>query len=344
MAMPPRRSAGHDESDLHVASAETAIVGAGMAGLALARALAGNGRRVVVFDKGRGVGGRMSTRRDGPHAFDHGAQYFTARGPRFLEQVQGWCDAGVAAEWRARFVALDGGRVGADPRPGPRFVGVPGMNEVLRELGRGLDVRFDLRVSALVRHEARWRLRSAEGDELGAFARVVVAVPAPQALPLLAQAPALVRRVAAAEFAPCIAMLLAFERPLEVPFDAAFVAHPPLRWLARDSSKPGRAPGERWVVHAGPEFSTQHLEDDPRALLPELFEAFGAAIGLELPPPLSIDAHRWRHALPTRALSDGPAWDAGLGLGYCGDWCRDARVEAAHESGLELARLIDASG
>jgi predicted NAD/FAD-dependent oxidoreductase len=59
-----------------------AIIGAGMAGLACADALKEAGHNVALFDKGRGPGGRMSTRRMetplGEVAFDHGAQYFTA--------------------------------------------------------------------------------------------------------------------------------------------------------------------------------------------------------------------------------------------------------------------------
>ena len=58
-----------------------AIIGAGMAGIACADALQAAGHAVAVFDKGRGPGGRMSTRRMetplGTVAFDHGAQYFT---------------------------------------------------------------------------------------------------------------------------------------------------------------------------------------------------------------------------------------------------------------------------
>ena len=55
-----------------------AVIGAGISGLFAARTLADRGLNVKVFDKGRGLGGRMSTRRvDGKSCFDHGAQYFT---------------------------------------------------------------------------------------------------------------------------------------------------------------------------------------------------------------------------------------------------------------------------
>jgi len=88
-----------------------AIIGAGLAGLACADKLAAAGRAVTLFDKGRGPGGRMSTRRretaDGVACWDHGAQFFTARTPDFQTVVANWGACGVVAAWRGRFVTID---------------------------------------------------------------------------------------------------------------------------------------------------------------------------------------------------------------------------------------------
>ena len=52
------------------------MVGAGMAGLTAAHRLSGV-TEVVILDKGRGVGGRLATRRIGDATIDHGAQFIT---------------------------------------------------------------------------------------------------------------------------------------------------------------------------------------------------------------------------------------------------------------------------
>ncbi len=69
-----------------------------MAGLACAQALVRSGAEVALFDKSRGVGGRMASRRVmtalGEVSFDHGAQYMTARDPGFRLQVDAWREAG----------------------------------------------------------------------------------------------------------------------------------------------------------------------------------------------------------------------------------------------------------
>jgi len=54
-----------------------AVVGAGMAGITCARTLQQAGHQVTVFEKSRGLGGRMATRDSAFGSFDHGAQYFT---------------------------------------------------------------------------------------------------------------------------------------------------------------------------------------------------------------------------------------------------------------------------
>ena len=66
------------------------VIGAGIAGLSAARCLLEQGVArddLRVVDKGRGVGGRMASRRmdtpAGQARFDHGAQFFTTRSDLF---------------------------------------------------------------------------------------------------------------------------------------------------------------------------------------------------------------------------------------------------------------------
>ena len=55
------------------------VIGAGIAGGYLVSALGQLGHEVVVFEKSRGFGGRLATRRGEGVQFDHGAPCFTAR-------------------------------------------------------------------------------------------------------------------------------------------------------------------------------------------------------------------------------------------------------------------------
>ena len=74
-----------------------AIIGTGIAGLSAAQALTEAGHVVQIFDKSRGSGGRMSSKRSDAGALDMGAQYFTARDRRFVTEVQRWQTKGWVA-------------------------------------------------------------------------------------------------------------------------------------------------------------------------------------------------------------------------------------------------------
>ena len=78
-----------------------AVIGAGMTGITCARALYVAGYDVTVFEKSRGLGGRMATRRVGKTlTIDHEAQFITARSDAFKSFMQRACKAGTAEIWQ----------------------------------------------------------------------------------------------------------------------------------------------------------------------------------------------------------------------------------------------------
>ncbi|HAN89554.1 MAG TPA: NAD/FAD-dependent oxidoreductase, partial [Erythrobacter sp.] len=175
-----------------------------MAGMSCGQRLSRLGHEVRLFDKGRGPGGRMATRRmeDGGTTlhFDHGAQYFTARDPRFVEQVAHWEASGVAARWAA---------AGDDA-----WVGTPAMNAPLKAMAGELGVQFGTRIEQLVRDGEGWQI-DGEGAPDARFDAVLVAVPAEQAGPLLQpHAPAMATLADQTASDPCWTLMAGFEAPL----------------------------------------------------------------------------------------------------------------------------------
>ncbi len=304
-----------------------AIIGAGMAGLTCAVHLRAGGHEVSVFDKGRGPGGRMSTRRmeagGVTHRFDHGAQYFTVRDEGFRAQVEAWERDGIAARWPA---------AGADA-----WVGTPGMNAPIKTMADEVAVRFGTRIEAISCGDNGWTLRGEA--EFGPFDALVVAVPAEQVAPLLSShKPDWSSLAARTESNPCWTVMAAFAEPLDITSDTLRDAGA-FGWAARDSAKPGREAGERWVIQATPDWSREHLEDEQNEVLPALLSAFAQQTGCTLPNPLVQSAHRWRYARSGSA-DEGALWDDTTMLGLCGDWLVGPRVEAAWLSGAQLADRI----
>ncbi|WP_462321946.1 NAD(P)-binding protein [Halochromatium sp.] len=326
-----------------------AVIGAGLSGLAAARALADQRHQVSLFEKSRGCGGRAATRRavrpDGQTlGFDHGAQYFTARDPRFQRRLHAWAERGLVAPWDARIGAFDGVEIAPAGQDATRWVGVPRMNALGRALAEGLELRLETRVLPPRWCRGRWQLGDEAGQDLGRFDRVVVSAPAPQSAELLMDAPELAAQAACVEYTACWTLMLEFDAPVPLAFDGIFVNQGPLRWVARDCSKPGRlAPaedGESWVLHAQPGWTRKHLNDNREQVEAAMIDAFALLAPAPLPTVSWRQSHSWLYSLVESPLESGCLWDPSLGIGACGDWCNGARIEGAWLSGEALAGRI----
>ena len=302
-----------------------AIIGAGMAGLACADALVGAGHAVRLFDKGRGPGGRMATRRLatplGEASFDLGAQYFTARDPAFARLVRAWSERGIAAPW--------------PPAGSDAWVGVPGMNAVVRDMASRHAVTWDCRLTGVTRTDDRWWLVG-EAGAIGPFDAVVLAIPAEQAASILSLHDlAMARTALMARSQPCWTGMFAFDEPLDtlppIIRDAG-----PIAWATRNSAKPGRTGPETWLVQASANWSRGRLEASPEQVTAQLLAALADVHRGPLPQPIAAAAHRWRYAL-SAGTGDGALWHPALRLGVCGDWLLGPRVECAWLSGRMLA-------
>ena len=333
------------------ASLRIAVVGAGIAGSACASSLQRAGMRVTLFDKSRGAGGRMATRRaqwtgaDGAERvaeFDHGAPCFTAEHPRFRALMARAEAVGCVARWQPRVHDQ-----GFAPLSRSSYVAVPTMSALCRHLLAGVELSFEQPVQRLQRHAHGWQVVVEGRGAAGPFDQVIVALPAPQAALLLAGhqdrwADALSRVATEACWT-----LMAVTDDVDWPRDAAQLTRGPVEWVIRNDRKPGRhaTPGcASWVVHASPAWSQLHLEDDPA----QVSEALSAALAAALPRTLQpirwhhAAVHRWRHALATGPLRplDECWWDPRLGLGVCGDHAVGASVESAWRCGDELADTV----
>ncbi len=334
-----------------------AIIGAGMAGIACARTLVQAGHQVTVFEKNEAVGGRMATLSTPYGSFDSATQYFTVREERFAQALQ--TVPGLCRPWSANTVRVldERGRVVAAhlPTGEPHWVPNPGMNELLERWAQPLgdSVRLFTRVTRIERdalNPQSWQVRTQGPQDsqqvFSGFHAVLLALPSGPAQRLLQDcglAKPWVKKIDKVQVAPCWTLILAFPQAMQPgmytlgpQWNAARSTHHRIAWLARESSKPGRTPVERWTIQASAAWSQEHLDDDPARVQAKLLKAFSEVTGIRA-QPTQAGVMRWRYAQTTQALGQTHLWDAIQGLGVCGDWCIGRRVEDAFISGLELA-------
>ena len=320
------------------------VVGAGISGLLAAEELDDAGWRVTVLDKGRGVGGRMATRRMGGARFDHGAQFFTVRNERFENLVDGWLAQGAAAEWTRGFADAEGN---VNPDGHPRYRGSEGMTSIPKHLAANLDVRTGERVVRVDQDGDGWTVACESGLSVSANALLLTA-PVPQSLALAESSnyrlPDSARgQLEEISYDPCLAVMVLLDGEPPVPEPGGVqIKGEPLDWIGDNATK-GISGRPALTIHGGPQWSREHYEDDEAEITRALLDLAGGQLGANL-SAAAVEASlaRWRyswvtssHEEPCLVASEQPP------LLFCGDGFGQPKVEGAALSGLAAAdRLL----
>jgi renalase len=316
------------------------VIGAGISGLLAAGELQRAGWDVTVLDKGRGVGGRMATRRIDRATFDHGAQFFTARGERFSGLVDCWRGAGAAAEWARGFADAEG-KPNLDGHP--RYRGADGMTSIPEYIASGLNARTGERVVRVDTAADNWEVLCESGFRTQGSA-LVLALPVPQALELATSGnyrlPDGARsKLGAVSYDPCLALMVVLDGPSLVPEPGGMqVKGEPLDFIG-DNQRKGISDVPAITIHAGPGWSRAHFGDDDAIITERLISLAGERLGTDLAPAvLDSSLARWRyswvtnsHPDPFLVASEKPP------LLFCGDGFGQPKVEGASLSGLSAA-------
>lgn len=313
-----------------------AIIGAGITGLSCGRKLQNAGHDVVLIDKGRGIGGRIATRRAETLRFDHGAQYIKARSERFQNVLFEAEQAYAAAEWNPVYSS-------STPAEDEKvYVGMPSMSAFTKYLAENLDVQTSTRVVELQRQRDSWALGLEDDSCWGDFDCVAVTAPPVQAYELVSSFSSDFNAIQSVVMAPCWAGLYAFQNKPDIPFDVYRSKSDAVAWAAFNTSKPAReASSYCWVIHASRDWTRSHLNETKEDIAVALLKEFGTVCDIDdFGPTLHATAHRWLYAFVENPLGAPFIYDQDIQLAVAGDWCLGPRVEAGFQSGDALADAI----
>ena len=309
-------------------SSAVIVVGAGVAGVACARALTAAGMPVTVLDRGHRMGGRMASRNTDGRPVDIGASYFTVSDPAFQVVVDDWQARGLARPWTDTFAVLsDGDRTST---AGPmRWAAGRGLRSLVEDLADGLEVTSARTISE-VTYDGELMV-----DGHPAVA-VVLAMPDPQARRLLIGDVESERNILVRHYEPVLALTATFATRTWG-LEGAFISDDDtLGWVADDGSRRGDG-APVLVAHSTSELAAEHLEH-PSQAEPVMTDALCRL--LDLPDPRSVSMHRWSFARPADPRQE-PYGLSERGIGFCGDgWHGKPRVEGAYLSGRALGEAL----
>ncbi|MEO0607170.1 MAG: FAD-dependent oxidoreductase [Pseudomonadota bacterium] len=310
-----------------------AIIGAGLSGLVLATRLSLR-HQVTVFEKARGPGGRMSTRRANRFGFDHGAQYFTAESDAFKRFIETYRAEGLIEIWPETISLYGDAKVSSKTK----WVAAPGMNAICKAFAKQVELQTGFHVEALEREPSGWRVIDKMGSHVGPFDWVISTAPAPQSAAVLPDTFSGQEALARVRMSGCFSLMLGFDKPLNLPWDAYKSGDPPIGWITLNSDKPRRNNDPSLLIQSSNEWAETYLEGDPDDISKILLDAAADLIEQDLSDAVHQSLHRWRYAATPQPAGVPFLMDEDLNLAACGDWCLGSKIESAFLSADALAR------
>jgi hypothetical protein len=315
-----------------------AIIGAGISGLTLARTLSPYAD-IQVFEKARGVGGRMSTRYAEPFYFDHGTQFFTARSQDFQRYLSPLIAKGLVAEWTGKVITFQEDRTIKDRLWfEPHYVAVPNMNSLCKYLAIDIPVTLNTEVASLgEKLPDGWQLADKDGNSLGVYDWVVSTAPPVQTKRLFSAHLPPQNPLSNAILLGCYTLMIGFNKSWTGPWIAAKVHASPIEWIAINSTKPGRNHSvTSIIVHSHNSWAEMHIDDDIHDTEAFLRREFDHITGIDSRTADYFSCHRWRYALVDQPKERTPFIDSDLGLASTGDWCNASRIEDTWLNAIKL--------
>jgi len=313
------------------------VIGGGITGLITANILQQKGLDVTVLDKGKGIGGRLATRRlsqgeSSKGVFDYGAQYFSVKSPQFKVWVDDWLQQGVIKEWSQGFGEVDGQS---------RYCGVKSIRGIAKYLAKDLAVYTSTKVTN-ISYDKKW-LVDTENNQHYQGDILVMTPPVPQSLALLDASlmvlPLDIRfSLEQIAYHNCIAILVLLEKPSKIPAPGGIALEDnSLVWLGDNYQKGISPDGYAVTIHATPKFSDYYWDSDDAEIAYKLITA--AADYLDS-PVIKYQVHRWRYSLPKTFYNEPCLELAELPLVMAGDAFVSPTIEGAVLSGIAAGKSV----
>ena len=313
-----------------------AIIGAGLTGLRAARRLAEAGIDTRLFDKSRGVGGRVATRRlerNGLNLrFDHGIPFLT---PPQLQAISEPMNSPPDP------VPLD---VAAHSELGRESLIciADGMNRIGKWLASGLEIHLNRPVTKIVPSSSarQWLILTGDAVVPDDFDLIIATTPPHQAAELLRSSDStVVTALNGIEPQGCWSLMLVTESPMPL----GLISLPESQIIERaiNENAKGRSSEHLglYTVHAKRSWSQRHMQSPKVDVQAAMIEAL-QSLGLDSANIVHAQLHRWLYAGVAQPLGQPYLADTQRSLICAGDWCLGNDIDCALTSADATAAQV----
>ena len=319
-----------------------AIIGSGLSGITIASELKKK-FNVEIFEKSRGVGGRMSTRKELPFIFDHGAQFFKITKTDFMNFVSELLSERVILPWKFKLAHFEGIRLTKIKIIGNEdkfFVGVPNMDSIIKYLAKKIDVMINTKIEKIIKKKNDWFLYDQNNKSYGKYDWVILTLPAEQSRELISKTISFYPLLKKIKMKGCFSLMIGMNDPVILDYDAAIIKDSDVAWLAINSSKPFRTEKYSLLINSSYDFAAKNISSPKEKIINHLLDTTSVVINRQIPESAMIRLHQWRYVEAEKHPDDNFFIDPQNKIGICGDWFVNSRVEGAFISASNLSKEI----
>ena len=317
-----------------------AIIGAGLSGLTLANKLK-NKHNVCLFEKSRGVSGRIATKTIANYTFDMGAPFIETTNTELLEEIEKSISHNSLAKWTMQHNHYKSANQLIRQTKKTVFIGIPKMTAWCRNMANFNQIALSTQITTLKRQENSWYLISAQGDSFGPFDWVISTTPAEQASQIMPNCN-FSHFLESRKAQPAYMLLLAIEQSLPPEYDFATYDQGPIESICCNHNKPQRNHKKiQLVIKCNKEISHEHtLHLNDALTTQKILDQLTQLMSIELQNITIQNTHLWRYAT-YHSTKETHLIDDAMKLAACGDYCSSANIEGAYISACKLAKIIN---
>ena len=319
-----------------------AIIGAGLSGITLAN-LIKKKFDVEIFEKSRGVGGRMSTRKELPFIFDHGAQFFKIKTIEFLNFCSELFDQRIIRPWNFNLAYFEGNnlkKIRIIKKKHKYFVGVPDMNSIVKYLSKNCDVALNTKIEKVIKRGKKWYLYDQSKRLYGGYDWLILTLPGEQNLELIPKSLSFYSLVESIKMKAVFSVMIGMNESFNLKYDAALIENIDIAWLAINNSKPHRHCKHSLLVNSSFEYAAKNINSPKEKILKHLLCVTSRLIKYRLSNPSIVKIHKWRYVEAEKSPVENYYLNQDSQIAVCGDWFINSRVEGAFTSANHLSKKI----
>ena len=304
-----------------------AIIGTGMTGITLADFLRKK-TRIKIFEKSRGVGGRMAIRRATPYKFSHGAQLFKIESSSFKNFLGPLLSENIVKPSNTVNVQIKNKVI--SKLNSKYYVGVPNSNSILKFfLKNDLSLNLSCKIQRIKRFKKKWYIYDSDKVSYGPFDWLVLSIPPRQAVDIICKDFKYLNTLKKIKMKSCFSLMLGFKEFKTLSYDKALLIDEDVSWLSVDKTSDGNSNFYNVLINSSYNYANKNIKGCHEKISNYLIKKTSDILNYKLNNHDYKSLHFWRYATSEKNNNYGSFLDESNNIIVCGDWCMNGKIEGA---------------